>query len=172
MDSVEDECRVTARLRLRPLRRADAAFIALYAGDRRVAWMTASIPHPYPPGSAEAFVDSTLRTRAQVWAMDHRGSSEGELVGLITLRETGEIGYWVGAPFWSTGFATEAVDAVVKTGLALGHKRLSARVFQDNPASARVLTKAGFAYLGEGTVFSVARNAVVPGWRYQRDGAR
>ena len=45
---------VTPRLRLRRLRPRDAALIALYASDRRVAWATAVIPHPYPPGAAEA----------------------------------------------------------------------------------------------------------------------
>jgi RimJ/RimL family protein N-acetyltransferase len=48
---------VTPRLRLRPLRAADAAQIALHAGDRKVAWMTTRIPHPYPPGAAEAVVE-------------------------------------------------------------------------------------------------------------------
>ena len=51
---------VTERLRLRRLRPRDAALIALYASDRRVAWTTAVIPHPYPPGAAEAFVERIL----------------------------------------------------------------------------------------------------------------
>ncbi len=159
---------VTDRLILRPLVPGDAALIALYAGDERVARMTTSIPHPYPPGSAEAFVAKSQRNGDLVWAIDHKGSRQGELVGLITLRHDGEIGYWVGAPFWSTGFATEAVDAVVKAAPEFGFSSLRAQVFQDNPASARVLTKEGFVYEGEGETFSAARNATVQTWLYRR----
>ena len=42
-------------------------------------------------------------------------------------------------------------------------------MFQDNVASARVLTRAGFAYVGEGESYSVARGAMTPAFRYRRD---
>ena len=160
----------TERLRLRPLDNADTALIALYAGDQRVARMTRSIPHPLPPGATEAFIARVLSGAAKetVWAMDHKGSRGGELVGLIGLQDDGEIGYWVGAPFWETGFATEAVGAVVTHALSAGdHDLLRAEVFQDNPASARVLTKAGFVYTGEGRAHATARDAEVSVWCYE-----
>ncbi len=40
----------TDRFDLRPLRKSDMGLIELYASDERVARMTASIPHPLPPG--------------------------------------------------------------------------------------------------------------------------
>ena len=43
-----------------------------------------------------------------------------------------------------------------------------AQVFQDNAGSARVLTNAGFQYLGDAESFSVARQARVPTWTYLR----
>ncbi len=43
----------TERLVLRPLRASDAGPIRLHSSDRRVARMTTSSPHPYPPGAAE-----------------------------------------------------------------------------------------------------------------------
>jgi len=48
---------VTARMRLRRLRPRDAALIALYSSDRRVGWATSRVPHPYPPGAAEALIE-------------------------------------------------------------------------------------------------------------------
>lgn len=160
----------TERLVLRPLQPGDAALIAFYLRDARVARMTRSIPYPYPPGSAEGFVERVRAGRGDgaVWAMDHRGSTAGELVGVISLRDDGEIGYWVAAPFWSTGFATEAVDAVVAHARASGVPRLHATVFQDNPASAKVLTKAGFRYTGEAETYSAARDAKVAIWHYEQ----
>ncbi len=53
----------TERLVLRPLRASDAGPITLHASDERVARMTAAIPHPYPPGAADAFIEGTLSGR-------------------------------------------------------------------------------------------------------------
>ena len=159
------------RMLLRPLRPSDAGLLAMYAGDRRVAEMTSSIAHPYPPGQAEAFIARSLlpgRSEA-VWAMDATEMGGAELMGVITLRQMdrdqSEIGYWVAPTMWNTGFASEAVRALVSAN-PLANKTIFASVFQDNPGSARVLTNAGFDYLGDAESFSVARNAKVATWTY------
>ncbi len=164
----------TARLILRPLRPSDAGLMSLYAGDPRVARMTTSIPHPNPPGAAEAYIAATLAGRRDdtVWAMDGTGQGAAELIGLISAKPHGdavEVGYWVGPPFWNTGYASEALGAVVDHLFARGVARIVAAVFQDNPGSARVITKAGFSYDGAGEAYSVARGAMVPQWRYRLD---
>lgn len=159
----------TDRMVLRPLRKADAGLIRHYASDARLARMTTGIPHPYPPGAAEAFVDGVLsgRSSERVWVMDGTPSEASEVIGLISARPardgSTEIGYWVGTPFQNTGYASEAVLALVD------HldRPLSAQVFQDNPASARIITKAGFRYCGETEAYSVARGGVVPMWVYR-----
>lgn len=46
----------TQRLWLRWPRVSDTASIASFASLPQIAWMTALIPHPYPPGEAERFV--------------------------------------------------------------------------------------------------------------------
>lgn len=165
----------TLRLRLRPLRMSDAGVLSLYASDPRVARMTTTIPHPYPPGSAEALIARSLSPAATetVWAMDTGGDDENGLVGVIGLRlgpaDAGEIGYWVAPAFWRTGYASEAVEAVVGAAADMGLAVLQAQVFQDNAASAKVLTRAGFAYVGDGEAHSVARAAMVPTFRYRLD---
>jgi RimJ/RimL family protein N-acetyltransferase len=159
------------RLVLRPLRPSDAGLMRLYTSDRRVADMTTSIPHPLPPGMAEGFIAQSTRPDARevVWALDATAFGGSELLGVISLktmdRSQSEIGYWVAPAMWNTGFASEAVNALIAAN-PLGNATLFGSVFQDNPGSARVLTNAGFEYLGDAEAFSVARGAKVPTWTY------
>jgi RimJ/RimL family protein N-acetyltransferase len=76
-------------------------------------------------------------------------------------RGQSEIGYWVAPAMWNTGFASEAVDALVSAN-PLENTTIFGSVFQDNPGSARVLTNAGFEYLGDAEAFSVARGRRFP----------
>ncbi|HIC66859.1 MAG: GNAT family N-acetyltransferase [Paracoccus sp. (in: a-proteobacteria)] len=163
----------TERFVLRPLRPSDAGMIAHYTSDRRVAQGTRAIPHPLPPGAAEDFVARALspsRTE-DVWAIDGSVHRLAELLGVVSLTrmegDQSELGFWIGAGFWNTGFATEAVEALVA---ANPHKArtLFAEAFQDNPGSARVLTNCGFVYLGDAESWSVARGARVATWTYLR----
>ncbi len=155
----------TKRLLLRPLRASDAGPLTLHAGDKRVARMTSSIPHPYPPGAAEAFIEGTANGRRaeDVWAIDATPSGGEELIGVIGYREgPAGLGYWVGQPYWGAGFATEAVSALVDhlfKDRQLG--AIETAVFLDNDASAAVLKKNDFAEIGRTGVFSVARGETV-----------
>lgn len=161
----------TERFDLRPLRRSDMGLVELYGGDERVARMTTSIPHPLPPGLVEAFVTRSMEDGRDedVWAVDGSKSDAAELMGLITLkrldREQSEVSYWVAPPYWNTGLASEAVEALIEAN-PMDNKTIFASVFQDNPASARVLTHCGFEYLGDAESFCVARDATVPTWTY------
>ncbi|WP_417719198.1 GNAT family N-acetyltransferase [Salipiger sp.] len=161
----------TGRFVLRPLRRSDTGLISLYAGDERVARMTTSIPHPLPPGATEAYIaraESPARVE-DVWVMDAHGHEGAEVMGVISLkrmdRDQSEIGYWVAPPYWNTGHASEAVRALVEANPG-NSATMFASVFQDNPASARVLVNCGFEYIGDAEAFSVSRNATVPTWTY------
>ncbi|MDV7141746.1 GNAT family N-acetyltransferase [Tropicimonas sp. TH_r6] len=161
------------RVTLRPLQRSDIGLLELYAGDERVAVGTRSVPHPLPPGAAEAFVTRSLsETRKEdVWAMDGTPAGLGELVGVISLKRMedapsqSEIGYWVAPVLWHTGLASEAVNALLADN-PQDCDTIFAEVFQDNAFSARILTNSGFQYLGDAETFSVARDASVPTWTY------
>lgn len=151
----------TRRLKLRPLRMGDSARVARFVGDSGVARMIASVPIPYFPVAAEAWI-MTLAARAPlgrdlVFAVDLTGEGLIGIVGAHASEESRvEIGYWFGRPFWGAGFASEALRGFV--GCASGP--LHASHFIDNPASGRVLEKAGFAYTGETEQrFSLARGA-------------
>lgn len=161
------------RFILRPLRKSDAGLINMYTADRRVAEGTRAIPHPLPPGATEAFITRAMaEKRAEdVWAMDGSANGLAEVLGIVSLTriepDQSEVGFWVGPGFWNTGFASEAVQALVEANPHQS-RTLFAEVFQDNPGSARVLSNAGFEYLGDAECWSVARNARVPTWTYLR----
>lgn len=160
-------------LQLRPLRRADAEALALYVADRRVAEGTRSIPHPLPDGAAEAFIEASLRSERDedVWAIDGTPGGSAALLGVVSLkaldRNQSQIGYWVAPAFWHAGIASAAVRALLE---ANPHHNCTvfAEVFQDNPVSARILTNAGFEYIGDAETWSVARGRTVPTWTYLR----
>jgi RimJ/RimL family protein N-acetyltransferase len=161
------------RFVLRPLRRSDAGLISLYAADVRVARGTRSIPHPLPSGTTEGFIARAMSDRrdSDIWALDGSAQDLDEVLGIVTLTpvrdDQSEVSYWVAPAFWNTGFASEAVMALVAANPHRS-RSLVAEVFQDNAASARVLTNAGFAYLGDAETWSVARGAKVATWTYLR----
>ena len=81
-------------------------------------------------------------------------------LGTDVSRRSAEVGYWLGQPFWGRGIATEALRAVTDYAFTtLDICRLEAGVFDWNPASARVLEKAGYVLEG------------APGWPSPRPGA-
>lgn len=168
---IDQQLIVGPRFDLRPLRLSDQGMIEHYASDKRVAHNTTTIAHPLPPGSTEAFVARAMvgKRDEDVWAMDATKSGGPELMGLISLkrmeRDQSEIGYWVAPAFWNTGVASDAVTALVSAN-PLSNKTMFAAVFQDNPASAKVLTNCGFEYIGDAEAFSVARNSTVQTWTY------
>lgn len=169
----------TPRLTLRPLHPADAGPIGLWCGQYRVASMLARVPHPYPPGAAEAFI-ARARSGAggeQVWALDGTPSGAADFLGVVSLRTGGDaavptLGYWVGPPAWGLGYATEAVATVLDAAFAdAAIAAVETTVYTDNAASARVLEKMGFVVTGAGEKYCPARDAVVPEHRMRLDRA-
>ena len=60
-----------------------------------------------------------------------------------------ELGYWIGAPYWRKGFATEAASAALAFGFeTLRLNRIYAHHFAGNTASQRVLEKIGMRHEG------------------------
>jgi RimJ/RimL family protein N-acetyltransferase len=143
------------RLVLRPFTLHDAEDVQRLAGAEEVADTTLNIPHPYADGLAEDWIEShddafRRQERVALAITD----SHGALVGAVSLRlERGhgraELGYWIGLPYWGRGYATEAASTMVGYGFdELGLNRIQAHHLARNPASGRVLEKAGFTHEG------------------------
>ncbi|MDP4023073.1 GNAT family N-acetyltransferase [Methylobacterium sp. NEAU 140] len=153
----------TRRLWLRWPTARDAGAITRLAGDRAVAEMTARIPHPLERRVVDAFLlevrGANLAGTGLTLAIADR-AAPGRLIGLvgIALAEGGEaphLGYWLGRERWGTGLMSEAAAALVHAYFAwAGGTRLIAEARVDNPASRRVLERAGFVAEGR-TVRSV-----------------
>lgn len=63
--------------------------------------------------------------------------------------ESAEIGYSLGSRWWGNGYATEAVQAVIRFGFGeVGLHRLAATCHPDNVASERVLEKCNMRFEG------------------------
>lgn len=135
---------------LRDWRLEDAAAVARYANNRNV-WrnLRDAFPHPYTYSDARAWVRSR---QGQSPVTDFAIAGPHEAIGAIGLhpqddvyRRSAEVGYWLGEPFWGRGIATMAVRAISHYAFAtFDLVRLYAGVFQWDPASARVLEKAGY----------------------------
>lgn len=172
VDQITNQPSIEAdRFILRALRKSDVGLLEMHTGDLRVARATRTIPHPLPPGATESFINRALSNERSydVWVMDGSTSGHAEVLGLVSLtpmdRDQSEIKFWVAPAFWNTGMASEAVRAIVGANPHKSHT-MFAEVFQDNPASARVVSNAGFGYLGDAEAYSVSRDATVPTWTY------
>ena len=156
------------RLTYRPLAEADAARIALYAGDWDVARMTARIPYPYSQELARSWM-ATLDPDEFVRIVELDGDLIGAVGYVPATDGSAEIGYWIGKPWWGNGFATEAAEALVRHCFRKARiARLTCCHFVDNQASARVIGKLGFRLMGPSTAWCDARRAEVPTLIYER----
>jgi RimJ/RimL family protein N-acetyltransferase len=169
----------TRRLWLRWPRHADVQAIVRLAGETEVAEMTASIPHPYPPEAAVAFVFEARKSNALGRALQLAVTPKkkpNQLIGMIGIlppadeEATPFLGYWIGRPHWGKGYATEAARALVDAWFAYTEAdALAASTRTVNPASRRVLEKCGFAPRGTGLKAFPARGAALPVERFRLD---
>jgi RimJ/RimL family protein N-acetyltransferase len=147
----------TARLILRPFTLDDCERVSDLVGNPNVTRTTLSLPSPYTAevargwitGHRQSFEDGSGRHYAICLKAD------GLLVGCISLcgnsgSRPGEIGYWIGEPYWNMGIGTDSVRAIVDYGFAAcGFHKIRALCFVGNVGSRRVLEKNGFQLEGE-----------------------
>lgn len=164
----------TPRLFLRWPKASDAAAIVTLAGDRRVAEMTARIPHPYPADEATKFIIAVRNANADghqlMLAISTRTNPE-KLIGMIGVECGGagtEFGYWLGVPHWGKGYMTEAAQALIDAlFLYTEEEAVSASIRVMNTASRKVLEHCGFQYEGGGMCIRPAWGDSTPSDTYR-----
>jgi [ribosomal protein S5]-alanine N-acetyltransferase len=140
---------------LRPWRRSDISSLMCYANNRKI-WLNLRDIFPYPYTHAEAEKWIAICELNGEPTTNFAIELRGEAVGGIGCRllddvhsKTAEIGYWLGEPFWGRGIATAALKQATEYAFqTFSLERLQASVFEWNPASARVLEKAGYILEG------------------------
>ena len=157
MIAVPPESRLrTARLILRPWAPGDEESLLRYADNWNVArHLRESFPHPYTRADAERWIAHNVGVEGP--ALDFAITLDGEAIGGVGLMRQSdifrcgvEIGYWLGQPFWGRGIMAEAVTAVAGYAFTTFPEVtvVQARHVANNPASGRVLAKAGFRLEG------------------------
>jgi RimJ/RimL family protein N-acetyltransferase len=155
MSLIEQVPRIeTRRLVLRAPEAGDIEPIARHANDYDVARMTTRMPYPYGRRDAEAFIARAQTidpAREAVFVVEREADGFVGVLGLHPREGFGpEIGYWIARPYWGQGIASEAALGVMTwASRDWGRRVASAGYFADNPASGRVLERAGFLHTGE-----------------------
>ena len=144
----------TERLILRPWEESDAESLYEYAKNPEVGPIAGWPVHTSVENSREIIRDvlSAEETYAVCLREENKAiGSVGLMIGkhsnLDLPEEEGEIGYWIGVPFWGRGLIPEAVQELIRHGFAdLKLKRLWCGYFDGNIKSRRVQEKCGFVY--------------------------
>ncbi|MFN3450575.1 MAG: GNAT family N-acetyltransferase [Sphingorhabdus sp.] len=145
----------TERLLLRPSWPEDARDLHEAIADEGIVRNLARAPWPYSAEDAVRSATQQHDAHFPSFLMMLRTDGAPRLVGACgigSLNGEAELGYWIGRPYWGLGFATEASRAVVDIAKTIGHKKLVASHFTDNPASGNVLRKLGFQSTGKTAV--------------------
>ncbi len=140
---------MTTDFTLRPWRETDLASLVRYADNPRIAqFLTNAFPYPYTEEGGREFLAMAVGNLG-LRAIDVNGEAVGS-IGIFPQTDiherNAELGYWLAEPFWGRGIMTRAVREMAAYGFATfpDVTRIFARPFSTNPASHRVLEKAGF----------------------------
>lgn len=159
------------RLFLRPGWPEDWEELHSLIDDEQVVRNLARAPWPYTGEDARSFASVPQTRLLPHFFVTLPGAQGARLIGCAGLnREEGdvELGYWIARDHWGRGYASEAARAVLSLARTLGHERIVANHFLDNPASGRVLEKVGFRRTGRVTErLSKGRGRACPSREYE-----
>ncbi len=148
----------TQRLILREMRQSDADRIHRYANDQSINRYLIFGDLASQDG-ARKYVQKAMASAATNIKSERRlqyklailVKPEIDLIGSCwlditdTTHQRASIGYFIDYSFWGRGYATEAVQALLKYGFETLHlHRIEATCDADHQATRRVLEKAGF----------------------------
>ena len=138
------------RCRVRPWRTGDETSLVHHANNPKI-WQNVrdAFPHPYTMGDAIEWIkiagSADPLTNFAIQVDESAVGGIGIVLNSDIYRRSAELGYWLGEEYWGRGVVSEAARAVSEWAFSnFDLCRIHAGVFEWNPASARVLEKAGF----------------------------
>lgn len=153
---------------LRPFTDGDLDALFLWESDPRAVHMAAFTRAD--PSDRAAFDAHYVRVRGNPSNTLRAIDDDGEFVGTVgsfTLEGKREVTYWIASGRWGEGLATRALRLFLAT---VEHTRpIYGRVAEHNPASAKVLVRAGFAEIGSDTGFAAGVGAEIVERIYRLD---
>jgi len=159
------------RLFLRPVWTEDWRVILDGIADEAVVMNLARAPWPYTEADARSFAALPHDPRyPNCLIVRPHGAEVIGGIGLARHEDGAELGYWIARQHWGQGYATESARAMLTLARVIGHRRVVAHHFIDNPASGRVLARLGFKPTGRIVeVPGAARGAPVAALAYGLD---
>ncbi len=146
---------------IRGWKKGDEASLQKNANNPNISgFLMDRFPAPYTMEDAQFWVNSLIEQDPLV---NFAIAIDDKVVGGIGLelrqdvyRKTALIGYWLSEELWGNGMMTEAVKLITAYAFAnLDIIRIQAGVLSKNPASMRVLEKAGYQKEG------IFKNAII-----------
>ncbi len=148
----------TERLIMRPYTLKDAEAVYQVVGRREIAETTINIPHPYPRGTVDwwiNFINENIKNdRAYEFGIflkqkPHTYIGNCGLISLSKQHNNAEIAYFISPDHWGQGYASEAAARIVEFGFReLQLERIGGRCMTKNIGSRQVMEKAGLKYEG------------------------
>ena len=145
----------TERLLLRKIQPDDADMFYVWMSDSEVCQYERWEPHPsveYSRGYIIQVFDGYKSDLTYQWGIEY----EWGLIGSVSIVNVSDydrkavLGYCLAREFWSNGYTTEAVKAVLHyMFMEIGLNRIEASHSVNNAASGRVLEKAGMFLEGQ-----------------------
>ncbi|MCW1883319.1 GNAT family N-acetyltransferase [Luteolibacter flavescens] len=171
----------TDRLILKPPAAEDIGAIVAVANDPWIAEMTL-MPHPYLQRDALAWIakakeDWESHGHGGLAIFTRTGMAFAGAIGLKATEAPGvcSVGYWLSPAVWGRGFATEALREMLRYGFeVVGLQKIEACHVIENPASGKVMEKAGLIHAtpedlpardGQGMVPGIVRHITADEWR-------
>lgn len=140
--------REIVHIKLRDYQQADIESIHQLLNNFAVSrYLSSRIPFPYTYADAASWVNTG--SKQEITRVIEFNQQLAGIIGVIPGRyencRCGELGYWLGQPFWGKGLATLAVQAMTEWIFAeTTIVRLFAPIYGPNKASMRVAEKSGY----------------------------
>ncbi len=157
----------TDRLVLRRYRYEDAGPINALVQDPRIYRNVGRIPPNAPLSRTQGFIARSRAGWEDGTELGFAVTLDGAIIGTVGGGAPApglplDVGYWIVPALWGQGYATEAFLAYLAwLSCARGYRCATAGYFPDNPASGRVLRKAGFLPCGRTRYTCLGRQAVI-----------